>query len=105
MRVGLKGLIHRKWARSDVNLSGYKILTQQNIGNGCVSTCILKLGGKMAKLFDGLNRYISFIQALLVSVCFASPLLQLAEKPPQLLRRSSEGNTVGNTVHAWAKEG
>ena len=63
-------------------------------------TCALKLGGKMAKLFDGANRYILLIQVLaqLVSVCFTSPLLQLSEKPPQLLRRSSEGNAVGNSV-------
>ena len=62
-------------------------------------TCALKVGGKMAKLIDGANRYILFIQvlALLVSVCFTSPLLQLSEKPPRLLR-SSEGNAVSNGV-------
>ena len=64
-------------------------------------TCIIKLGRKMAELFDGANRSILFIQvlALLVSVCFTSPLLQSSENPPQQLRRSSpEGNAVSNTV-------
>ena len=68
--------------------------------------CIIKLDGKMAKLFDGANRCILFIQvlALLVGVCFASPLLQSSEKPPRLLRRSPprrsspEGKAVSTTV-------
>ena len=66
--------------------------------------CIMKLDGKMAKLFDGANRYVLFIQvlALLVSVCFTSPLLQSSEKPPRLLRRSPprspEGKAVSTTV-------
>ena len=58
-----------------------------------------KLGRKMAELFDGANRCILFIQvlALLVSVCFTSPLLQSSENPPRQLRRSSpEGNAVSN---------
>ena len=52
----------------------------------------------MAKLFGGVNRYLLFIKvlALLVSVCFTFPLLQLSEKPQRLLRRSSEGNAVSN---------
>ena len=52
----------------------------------------------MAKLFDGANRYIVFMQvlALLVGVCFTSPL---SEKRLRLLTRSSpEGNEVSNTV-------
>ena len=68
-------------------------------------TCIpvVKLVGEMAKLFDGVNRYILFIQllALLVGVCFISPSLQLSEK--RLLPRNSEGNAVSNT--ARGKEG
>ena len=61
----------------------------------------------MAKFFDGANRYILFIQvsALLVSVCFASLLLQLSENPQRPLKRRSplkrsspEGNSVSNTV-------
>ena len=50
----------------------------------------------MAKL----NRYLLFIQvlALLVSECFTSPLLQLSEKTPRLLRRSPEGNALSNGV-------
>ena len=55
----------------------------------------------MAKLFDGANRYILFIQvlALLVSVCFTSPLIQSSENPPRQPRRKSpEGNAVSYTV-------
>ena len=78
-----------------------------------MSACIMKLHEKMARLFDGTNRYILLIQvlALLVSVCFTSPLLQLSEKPPRLLRRSPprrsspEGKAVSTIQWERAKEG
>ena len=74
----------------------------QNIRHDCVPTCIpvVKLVGEMAKLFDGANRYILFIQllALLLGVCFISPSLQLSEK--RLLPRNTEGNAVSNTARA-----
>ena len=48
----------------------------------------------MAKLFDEANRHILFIQvlALLVGVCFTSPVLQISENRPR--RSSPEGNAV-----------
>ena len=75
--------------------------------------CIMKLDGKMTKLFDGANRYILFIQvlALLVSVCFTSSFLQLSEKPPRLLRRSPprrsspEGKAVSTIQWERANKG
>ena len=55
----------------------------------------------MAKLFDGANRYIVFMQvlALLAGVCFTSPQ---PEKGPRLLTRS---NPAVSKQWARAKEG
>ena len=69
------------------------------MGTRCceLSAPLLKLVGKMAKLFDEANRCISFIQvlALLASVCLASPHLQMSENRLRLQKRSSpEGNAV-----------